>query len=231
MRGAAFTLAEVLITLGIIGVVAALTLPTLISNYKNQVYVNKLKKMVSLLENGIRKAAADEDTDVKNSEFYKLFNAYSCESANVCDDRVEAISKYFKVLGSDTNNYKKNKIHGGEKSVLGNIILADGSAIISEPWEFDSTIAIDINADKKPNTYGRDYFEVRVDTGGLIHDADDCNIQEVAYSYDGNYDNGGIMYVYEVTSCGLCKDKLANNPDYDGCYLYRIQSNGWKMDY
>ena len=33
----AFTLAEVLITLGIIGVVAALTLPALISNYKKQV--------------------------------------------------------------------------------------------------------------------------------------------------------------------------------------------------
>ena len=43
MRGAAFTLAEVLITLGIIGVVAALTLPTLISNHKKQTYVNQLK--------------------------------------------------------------------------------------------------------------------------------------------------------------------------------------------
>ena len=32
----AFTLAEVLITLGIIGVVAAMTLPTLINNYKKQ---------------------------------------------------------------------------------------------------------------------------------------------------------------------------------------------------
>ena len=39
-----FTLAEVLITLGIIGVVAALTMPMLIQNYKNRVYVNQLKK-------------------------------------------------------------------------------------------------------------------------------------------------------------------------------------------
>jgi len=36
----AFTLAEVLITLGVIGIVAAMTLPTLIANYKNKVLLN-----------------------------------------------------------------------------------------------------------------------------------------------------------------------------------------------
>ncbi len=43
-RKVAFTLAEVLITLGIIGVVAALTLPTLIENYKKSEISAKLKK-------------------------------------------------------------------------------------------------------------------------------------------------------------------------------------------
>ena len=36
IRRAAFTLAEVLITLGIIGVVAAMTIPTLITSYKEK---------------------------------------------------------------------------------------------------------------------------------------------------------------------------------------------------
>ncbi len=40
-----FTLAEVLITLGIIGVVAAMTLPNLIANYRSKVAVTQLKKM------------------------------------------------------------------------------------------------------------------------------------------------------------------------------------------
>lgn len=40
----AFTLAEVLITLGIIGVVAAMTIPTLIANYQEKVLVNKAKR-------------------------------------------------------------------------------------------------------------------------------------------------------------------------------------------
>lgn len=39
-----FTLAEVLITLGIIGVVSAITIPSLISKYEKQATVTKLKK-------------------------------------------------------------------------------------------------------------------------------------------------------------------------------------------
>ena len=40
----AFTLAEVLITLGIIGIVAAMTLPTLIGKYQKKQTVTQLKK-------------------------------------------------------------------------------------------------------------------------------------------------------------------------------------------
>lgn len=49
-----FTLAEVLITLGIIGVVAAMTLPTVINKYKKQVAVNKLKKFYSVMTQAIK---------------------------------------------------------------------------------------------------------------------------------------------------------------------------------
>ena len=40
----AFTLAEVLITLGIIGIISAITIPTLIIKYQKMVTLNKLKK-------------------------------------------------------------------------------------------------------------------------------------------------------------------------------------------
>ena len=45
----AFTLAEVLITLGIIGIVAAITIPNLMGKYQKQVTVNKLKKINTVL--------------------------------------------------------------------------------------------------------------------------------------------------------------------------------------
>ncbi len=54
----AFTLAEVLITLGIIGVVAAMTLPSLVQNYRKSVVENKLKSEYSLISNAIRMSEA-----------------------------------------------------------------------------------------------------------------------------------------------------------------------------
>ena len=46
LKKSAFTLAEVLITLGIIGVVAALTIPNIIKHYQNEVTVTKLQKLI-----------------------------------------------------------------------------------------------------------------------------------------------------------------------------------------
>lgn len=54
-----FTLAEVLITLGIIGVVAAMTLPTLISNYQKSVALNRLKQTYAQIMVGIEAVAAE----------------------------------------------------------------------------------------------------------------------------------------------------------------------------
>lgn len=56
-----FTLAETLITLGIIGVVAAITIPTLISNYQKHVYYTQFMKARSTIENALRLYANDHD--------------------------------------------------------------------------------------------------------------------------------------------------------------------------
>lgn len=55
-RRVAFTLAEVLITLGVIGVVAAITMPTLIQNHRKHFVENKLKADVALFQNALRMA-------------------------------------------------------------------------------------------------------------------------------------------------------------------------------
>ncbi len=54
-----FTLAEILITLAIIGVVAALTLPTLVQNYKKKEYSTKLKKFYSTMQQAIQLSEID----------------------------------------------------------------------------------------------------------------------------------------------------------------------------
>ena len=56
----AFTLAEVLITLGIIGIVAAMTIPTLISNYQKKSVESQVKQMYSTLQQVVKLAEADD---------------------------------------------------------------------------------------------------------------------------------------------------------------------------
>ena len=55
----AFTLAEVLITLGIIGVVAAMTLPVLIQKHQKRVLEKQFIKAYSLISQAAKKAEAD----------------------------------------------------------------------------------------------------------------------------------------------------------------------------
>lgn len=54
-----FTLAEVLITLGIIGVIAAMTLPSLIQDHRNKVVATRLRKFYSVSNQAIRRAEVD----------------------------------------------------------------------------------------------------------------------------------------------------------------------------
>lgn len=62
-RALGFTLAEVLITLGIIGVVAAMTIPTLIANINGQKYRNQFKKTLSTLSQAARMSDAQYGFD------------------------------------------------------------------------------------------------------------------------------------------------------------------------
>ena len=57
----AFTLAEVLITLGIIGVVAAVTIPSMMSAYKNFVLKNQFKRVYYILKEAHRRVYNDLD--------------------------------------------------------------------------------------------------------------------------------------------------------------------------
>ena len=58
-RKSAFTLAEVLITLGIIGIVAALTLPALIQKNNNRIVETRLMKFYSAINQAVQRAEAD----------------------------------------------------------------------------------------------------------------------------------------------------------------------------
>ena len=139
-RKIAFTLAEVLITLGIIGVVAALTLPALIANYKEKAFVVAAKKNYSVLTNAINKwnvengsigdvsafwlsEATDDDLTLA---FAKELNAIKvCTSAKLrdCGGSYD-ILQYKKFNDGRGNTAQENWI-----SSRARIILADGTFV------------------------------------------------------------------------------------------------------
>ena len=94
-----FTLAEVLITLGIVGVVAAMTLPALIQNYQKKTWVEGLKIGVSIFEQGFRQAMAEDGVDdLGDTTLWKncYGDDFSYDNSEWRDKCQPELSKYFK---------------------------------------------------------------------------------------------------------------------------------------
>lgn len=100
-----FTLAEVLITLGIIGVVAAMTIPVMISSYNKHITETRLKKFYSLFNQAIKLSVA-ENGEVEGWDSYwdAAKNIYDedgnvKENSDVVDAAFEKyLAPYMKVM-------------------------------------------------------------------------------------------------------------------------------------
>lgn len=87
----AFTLAEVLITLGIIGIVAAMTIPSLVNHYQNTQYIIQLKKFYTNFNQTLSKISSDNGC-VNDLKCTGLFAAGTTNNS-----LGTAVVKYFKV--------------------------------------------------------------------------------------------------------------------------------------
>ena len=97
-KAIAFTLAEVLITLGIIVVVSVLTIPNIISNYQKKVYVTQLQKGYAQLQQVFDMAMADDEVEYLADT--ELMNSINGESIGSNDDQsafVSQLGKYMKI--------------------------------------------------------------------------------------------------------------------------------------
>lgn len=114
-RKLGFTLAEVLITLGIIGVVAALTLPNLIAKYQRTVTVNKVKKFYTVMSAATNIAIAENGSMDSWDAFTKHHNG---------EEMQHWFDKYLKPHLNVTDEYiTKNEEDNHETLV---VTLADG---------------------------------------------------------------------------------------------------------
>ena len=169
----AFTLAEVLITLGVIGIVAAMTMPSLIANYRKKQVVAQLKKVYSTIsqayemsknENGSSGDWIDTSQSINTENVKKYVQTYWLpyfKSLQECSNRGDCSYTYAKAPNGDNALY----LTGNNRYT---IILSDGTLIAFVPfswteekgtfWGKDQKFYIDLNGAKRPNVLGKDVF-------------------------------------------------------------------------
>lgn len=180
----AFTLAEVLISLAIIGVVAALTIPTLIQNYEEKVTVVKLKKVYSVLTNAYQLAQLEKGNFNNNEEGITSKNFY---------DYIAPYLKVQKYCGVEKGCWPDTMIkflHGADWENLDNYrnyekaIINDGMLLqiyTADRNDLEGEIRVDINGFKKPNTLGKDIFYFKIKNAKLIPLGDSNSDSEDAF--------------------------------------------------
>ena len=173
----AFTLAEVLITLVIIGVVAALTIPNLMQKYQEQTTVKKLQKFYSSLSNAFSLTIRDngavgewgitpENKQESAEKIYEiLFKPYFKIAKNCGTTRTgNCIADEYKYLNNISGlsyNYKENY----------KIVLDDGASLVFTAATNNTIILMyDVNGLKAPNQWGRDMFDFRIQNAKIFPD-------------------------------------------------------------
>ena len=194
----AFTLAEVLITLGIIGIVAVMTIPNLMSEHRKRVTVTKLKKSISIVNQAYRLSIADQGQpqidDALTMDLEDYFNKYwapyikystYCKTYDICG---YSSKLPFKTLAGNNWTYQltpdANFTFETNDAMVYSIQLR---GYCSKPTcEYvngkygtngNMNVLIDINGSKGPNILGKDVFYL---SGSLI---DVIGIQPTGYSY------------------------------------------------
>ena len=169
----AFTLAEVLITLGIIGIVAAMTLPAILAKTEKQETVAKLKKVYSVLSQGIKLSEAENGlisewptgaaiTDV-NAYFDKYWRPYY-KNPKICSTAITcgySNKNAWINLNGDRTGWS---VSTDESRVL--FMLSDGTLIFNPRNTTDingnnvyvNLFYVDLNGPKNPNVVGKDVF-------------------------------------------------------------------------
>jgi len=169
-KNAAFTLAEVLITLGVIGVVAALTIPGLMTAHKKHVTAAKLKRAVSEINQAIRLSENENgqvenwDKSLPDEEFVNTYFRPYIKIMQLCKTPTEcgynSDSPWYYMNGGQGVYNSPNNVGRVSFLSMDGILYTYAKNTDSETimQDNDKTIIIDINGEQKPNQFGRDIF-------------------------------------------------------------------------
>lgn len=157
-KASAFTLAEVLITLGIIGIVAAITIPTLYNQSQEKKYRESAKVAYSIISQAVLSYQSQENPDLNSeytgnfgSKFYNNIKPYF-NIINDCGGSCVGYNVTSQVYTTLNNNPATDTLYN-----IGGFVLKNGMTLLFD----DATLLfhVDVNGHKnKPNKYGVDFF-------------------------------------------------------------------------
>ena len=209
MNNKGFTLAEVLITLGIIGVVAAITMPTLITKYKKIETANKLKQTYSILYQAVRMS----ENDNGNVDEWSWTNEGSQAHIEWVNKYIAPYLKYTKLVPNDA----ETRAH---------LYLPNG--VVLEFWGNNSNLMhVWVYIDGKLNmNSGKNFFGFFI--GGIPESGSNKEVRP--------YDSGFNIASYYSNGETEIRDKWKNNTKYgcnkDAAKYYcagLIMHDGWKI--
>lgn len=156
-----FTLAEVLITLGIIGVVAAMTMPSLVANYEKKRTATAVKKAYSELSQALKLA----EVDYGDMEYWDYPDGADVEENKAFVNRY--ITPYYKGVTMLQDGGIPGSVSISKTGI--NFISSNGTIFSGKPNSSKAYfVLIDINGLKKPNKIGTDIFYFSTRTGKLM---------------------------------------------------------------
>lgn len=237
MKKIGFTLAEVLVTLGIIGVVSALTIPTFVSNSENRAHAAKLSSTITAVEEAFASMmATDAVQEFAETEFYRADSA-AARAANLglhikLSGSAEAIADYYGANPEittlddasllpdfDTIFQLKNGALLFYYEDPNSIDRADAEAEGLYINERVGTLAIDVNGAEGPNRWGRDLFQFIIGIDGILYPAGSLTYSMLmSGNADTTWSNNGTM------SC------IPGGSRTQGCTA-RLIENNYKIDY
>jgi len=252
----AFTLAEVLITLGIIGIIANMTIPTLIASYQKQVYVTQLKKAYSEFQTGIQLYMTNQGcsdlpcTGIFN-DWGSGFWASNIDGAMSSSFKIikkclpgdNSCGKNIKYLGATPNS--DSGFQGASDYVFltaDNFLFQINDGRSENCGYYSTTITssklknacagvlIDVNGNSMPNRFGRDVFFFTLSENGYLF-PDYGSDYAKAYNDIEDFSTSAFYWQKQNGYCGtLNSSTLINSATGYGCAA-RVMDEGWEMNY
>ncbi len=221
----AFTLTELLVALGIVGAIAALSIPSLMNSINKRIYATQLKSFVgSVQQLAVDQMLQHKTKDLELTDFKSaaILQSSTFDAAQVCSDTTTNTdcwknTEYATIDDPSTKEtrvtYASARLKNG-MTVMYSYRPNTGTKINAGKPNEDYSIGeilVDLNGDDAPNIYGRDFFSFYISKRGVIL-ADPSVI---------NPKNNNIS----ITNKAEC-----TGGNYSYCFGL-VMNNGWNMEY